>query len=118
MSGRSLLSKTVKIWMLKCQENGRREFFRVDAFESHQLYRPRLTKIDLMYQWNASDYEKNSSGQERAAEAIISMLELEGHEHILDIGCGDGKVTAKMAALVPSWPGAGHRQLLGDDRFR
>ena len=62
-----------------------------------------------MYQWNASDYEKHSSGQERAAEAIISRLELEGHEHILDIGCGDGKVTAKMAARVP------HGQVLGID---
>jgi len=54
-----------------------------------------------MYQWNPSDYERNSSAQERAAEAVISRLNLRGDEHILDIGCGDGKVTAKMAALVP-----------------
>ena len=54
-----------------------------------------------MYQWNPSDYERNSSAQERAAEAVITRLNLRGDEHILDIGCGDGKVTAKMAALVP-----------------
>jgi trans-aconitate 2-methyltransferase len=49
-----------------------------------------------MYKWNPSDYEKNSSPQERAAEAILSRLEFEGDEHILDIGCGDGKITAKI----------------------
>jgi trans-aconitate 2-methyltransferase len=54
-----------------------------------------------MYQWDPSDYEQNSSAQERAAEAVIARLNLRGDEHILDIGCGDGKITAKMAALVP-----------------
>lgn len=54
-----------------------------------------------MYQWNPSDYERNSSAQERAADAVIARLRLRGDEHILDIGCGDGKITAKMAALVP-----------------
>lgn len=53
-----------------------------------------------MYRWDPSDYEKNSSAQERAAEAVLSRLRLRGDESILDIGCGDGKVTAKLAALV------------------
>jgi len=54
-----------------------------------------------MYRWNPSDYERNSSAQERAADAVIARLNLRGDEHILDIGSGDGKVTAKMAPLVP-----------------
>lgn len=54
-----------------------------------------------MYHWDPSDYEKNSSAQERAAESVLSGLKLRGDESILDIGCGDGKVTAKIAALVP-----------------
>jgi trans-aconitate 2-methyltransferase len=54
-----------------------------------------------MYLWDPSDYERNSSAQERAADAVIARLNLRGDEHILDIGCGDGKVTAKIAALVP-----------------
>ncbi|MDD4651388.1 MAG: hypothetical protein PHQ34_04070 [Methanothrix sp.] len=53
-----------------------------------------------MYQWNPRDYERNSSAQERAAEAVIARLILRGDEHILDIGFGDGKITARMAALV------------------
>jgi len=35
--------------------------------------------------------------QEKWADALISELFLQGDEHILDIGCGDGKVTIKMA---------------------
>lgn len=53
-----------------------------------------------MYWWDPSNYERNSSAQERAADAVIALLFLRGDEHSLDIGCGDGKVTEKMAALV------------------
>lgn len=47
-----------------------------------------------------SDYDRNSSAQERAVDAVISRLNPREDEHILDIvgiGC---KVTARMAALV------------------
>ncbi len=53
------------------------------------------------HKWNPKDYEKNSSAQEKWADALISGLKLKGDEHILDIGCGDGKITAKMSARVP-----------------
>lgn len=54
-----------------------------------------------MHQWDPRDYEKNSSAQERAALATLSKLELKGDEHILDIGCGDGRITLKIASMVP-----------------
>lgn len=54
-----------------------------------------------MYIWNPEDYQKHSSAQENFAQGIISRLDLLGNEHILDIGCGDGKVTTKLAKLVP-----------------
>jgi trans-aconitate 2-methyltransferase len=44
--------------------------------------------------WNAQDYEKNSSAQQQWAQELIAKLDLQGHEQILDLGCGDGKVTA------------------------
>lgn len=53
------------------------------------------------YKWNPEDYEKNSSAQEKWADALISGLKLKGDEHILDIGCGDGKITAKISARAP-----------------
>jgi len=54
------------------------------------------------YEWDAADYEKHSSPQQQWARDVIRTLNLTGNERILDIGCGDGKVTAELAALVPA----------------
>jgi len=35
------------------------------------------------------------------ARELIAQLHLRGGEHILDVGCGDGKVTADLARVVP-----------------
>ncbi len=55
-----------------------------------------------MYKWNAEDYHRHSSEQQRVARELIGKLAIKGDERILDIGCGDGKVTVEVAALVPS----------------
>jgi trans-aconitate methyltransferase len=52
-------------------------------------------------EWNAQDYHRQSSLQEAMAEEQLGLITLEGTERILDVGCGDGKVTAKIAARVP-----------------
>ena len=52
------------------------------------------------YNWNAEDYEKNSKAQQQWARELIGKLSLSGAEKILDVGCGDGKVTAEIAGLV------------------
>jgi trans-aconitate 2-methyltransferase len=64
-------------------------------------------ETSAQHKWNPEDYEKNSSAQEKWADALISGLRLKGDEHILDIGCGDGKITAKMAARVPKGQAVG-----------
>jgi trans-aconitate methyltransferase len=53
------------------------------------------------YQWDASEYERHSVAQLQWAGELIAKLHLKGHETILDLGCGDGKVTAAIAALLP-----------------
>ena len=53
------------------------------------------------YAWNASDYARNSSAQFGWATELIQKLELKGHERILDVGSGSGRVTAALAAEVP-----------------
>ncbi len=35
------------------------------------------------------------------AEEVLALLELKGNERILDVGCGNGKTTAEIAARVP-----------------
>ncbi len=52
------------------------------------------------YNWNAKDYERNSQAQQKWARELIAHLNLTGVEDILDLGCGDGKVTAEIAGLV------------------
>lgn len=47
-------------------------------------------------------YKKASRHQKEWGQRMISSLRLEGHEHILDLGCGDGVLTEKLAALVPN----------------
>jgi trans-aconitate methyltransferase len=50
-----------------------------------------------MTTWNAQDYSQNSSAQQKWAHELIDKLHLRADEHVLDIGCGDGKVTAELA---------------------
>ena len=53
------------------------------------------------YRWNADDYARHSEAQQAWARELTAKLALTGDEELLDIGCGDGKVTAELAALVP-----------------
>jgi trans-aconitate 2-methyltransferase len=53
------------------------------------------------YAWNAGDYAKHSSSQYEWAKELIPKLNLSGNEALLDIGCGDGKVTAALAESLP-----------------
>jgi len=54
-----------------------------------------------MYHWNAEDYRTSSSNQKKWALELLSKLDLKGNERVLDIGCGDGEITAAIAQRVP-----------------
>jgi len=51
--------------------------------------------------WNPQDYHQHSSQQHRWAKDVLAKLSLKGNEAVLDLGCGDGKVTAQIAEAVP-----------------
>ena len=59
--------------------------------------------------WNPVNYHEHSYPQYAFALGLIERLELNGDERILDVGCGDGKVTAELATRVP------HGSVLGID---
>jgi len=50
-----------------------------------------------VYEWDAKEYHRSSSQQQKWAIELIGKLKLKGNERVLDIGCGDGKVTAEIA---------------------
>jgi len=52
------------------------------------------------YKWDAQEYEKHSQGQHQWARELIKKIALEGTENVLDLGCGDGKVTAEISKIV------------------
>lgn len=54
-----------------------------------------------MTEWDASEYAKVSALQQQMAAEVLSLVHLSGTERVLDIGCGNGKVTAEIAARVP-----------------
>lgn len=54
-----------------------------------------------MYRWNPEDYARNSAGQEAWARDLLAGLKLRLDDAVLDIGCGDGRITAGLAGQVP-----------------
>ncbi len=60
-----------------------------------------------MVKWDAVDYARNSTAQLGWARELMDKLGLAGSERVLDIGCGDGKVTAEIARLVPGGEAVG-----------
>jgi trans-aconitate methyltransferase len=59
------------------------------------------------YNWNAQDYAKNSQNQFQWAKELIPKLKLQGTEALLDIGCGDGKITAELSRCLPEGKAVG-----------
>ena len=51
-----------------------------------------------MTEWDAAVYSRRSSLQEAMAQEVLALLDLNGSERILDVGCGDGKITAEIAS--------------------
>jgi len=54
-----------------------------------------------MTEWHARDYHHVASLQKALAEEQLGRLTLAGDEHVLDVGCGDGTITAEIAGRVP-----------------
>lgn len=51
--------------------------------------------------WKGESYAKNSDSQKSSAEDYLSGLNLNSVSSVLDVGCGDGKITAAIAKALP-----------------
>jgi trans-aconitate methyltransferase len=65
--------------------------------------------IRSTYLWNAEDYARHSSAQESWALELLASVDLADADEVLDVGCGDGRITAAIAARVP------HGRVVGVD---
>jgi trans-aconitate methyltransferase len=61
-----------------------------------------VRQVTAEFHWNAKEYATQSSAQQIWAEELMSKLNLSGNEQVLDLGCGDGKVSAAIAGKVTS----------------
>jgi trans-aconitate 2-methyltransferase len=51
--------------------------------------------------WNAATYDRVSDPQARWGAAVLDRLPLDGHETVLDAGCGSGRVTELLLRRLP-----------------
>lgn len=63
----------------------------------------------MPFEFDGEKYARASAHQKEWGERLIDELKLGGCERILDLGCGDGAVTSRLAELVP------HGSVLGID---
>jgi trans-aconitate 2-methyltransferase len=72
-------------------------------------WRQQMAESNKNYSWNASEYSQHSANQFEWAKELIPKLELTGKESVLDIGCGNGKVTHLLSTYLP------HGRVVGVD---
>jgi trans-aconitate methyltransferase len=53
--------------------------------------------IAAAHNWDAKDYHAHSASQKHAADRLLANENLDKSAHLLDVGCGDGKITSKLA---------------------
>ncbi len=56
----------------------------------------------MTHEFDGKKYEKASAHQKEWGRKLIAELRLRGPEHVLDLGCGEGTLTAQIADLVPT----------------
>lgn len=58
-------------------------------------------KMKEILDLDAYHYKKNSQQQYDRARLLFKPEDFSGNANVLDVGCGDGKITAEIASLVP-----------------
>jgi trans-aconitate methyltransferase len=56
----------------------------------------------MTHEFDGKKYEIASAHQKEWGTRLIAELKLQGTERILDLGCGDGAISAQIADLVPN----------------
>jgi trans-aconitate 2-methyltransferase len=55
----------------------------------------------VVTEWNALGYEKISALQQTMAAEVLATLDLKDVKRVVDLGCGNGRITAAIASRLP-----------------
>jgi trans-aconitate 2-methyltransferase len=55
----------------------------------------------MTHEFDGEKYKNASAHQKEWGSRLLGELDLKGTERVLDLGCGDGTITAQIAQLVP-----------------
>ena len=55
----------------------------------------------MTFEFDGKAYQRASSHQQEWGAKLVAELQLQGCESVLDLGCGDGSVTERIADAVP-----------------
>lgn len=56
----------------------------------------------MTHEFDGKKYAKASTHQKEWGARVIAELDLDGTEHVLDLGCGDGTLTCRIAENLPA----------------
>jgi trans-aconitate 2-methyltransferase len=60
-----------------------------------------MTNSPNSREWDAAAYHRISGPQQSWGKKVLARLPLQGNEHLLDAGCGSGRLTAELLAALP-----------------
>lgn len=60
-----------------------------------------VTEQSAAKEWNAESYHRVSGPQTAWGRKVLSRLAVDGHERVIDAGCGTGRLTAELMHRLP-----------------